>query len=519
MPGHEALPRVVDRYELVSVLGVGGFATVYRARHVHTRQDVACKLMRPRDSDRWLGEARAAAAVQHPNVVRVLDCGQAGDGEVFIVMDFVVGPTLADVLDETGPMPPARAVGVAAQILDGLSAAHALGIVHRDIKPPNVILTRDATGADLPKVLDFGVSKQLDSGDGDPTSRTRDGAAIGTPGYMAPELFGGSRHADFRADVYAVAATLYEMLSGTLPFRASTYEALVVAVVTQRPAPLREVAPHVPAEIAACVDRGLARDREARWATAGQFAAALRGALSGVMPASSQPFAATLEAQGSSPLVPTLPVPDPATMRTAPPPPRAPRAASSFVGWIVGGVGLALAAAAAVLVTLHTLPPTATSTALSARTETSAPPGVTVVPANATAPTASAPTPTAPAHTTTATGTAPAPRPSRGPGITVTFPASIVGDLRATAIDDLARSVLPQAERCRPTSGGPVVAHVQLHVHPGGRVTLAQPDPNQPGDVPSARCLAALMKDAATPGKFAFGTSGIASVEVKLAPR
>src|SRR6185503_3071489 len=108
--------------------------------------------------ERWMVEARAAAAVQHRNVVRVLDCGRAGD-EVFIVMDLVTGPTLADVITQQGPLPPHRAAAIAIQLLEGLAAAHARGIVHRDIKPPNVILTRDENGGDLPKILDFGVSK------------------------------------------------------------------------------------------------------------------------------------------------------------------------------------------------------------------------------------------------------------------------------------------------------------------------------------------------------------------------
>ena len=159
VPQPDSLPRVVDRYELLSVLGSGGFATVYRARHVHTQQAVAVKILQQKSGvDRWLGEARAAAAVQHRNVVRVLDCGQTGD-DVFIVMELVEGHTLADELN-AGPMPVMRAVGIAVQILDGLTAAHARSIVHRDIKPPNILLTRDGDGSDLPKILDFGVSKR-----------------------------------------------------------------------------------------------------------------------------------------------------------------------------------------------------------------------------------------------------------------------------------------------------------------------------------------------------------------------
>ena len=534
MPEPESLPRVIDRYELTSVLGSGGFATVYRARHVHTRQELAVKLLHPRDSDRWLGEARAAAAVQHRNVVRVLDCGRVdGSSEVFIVMDFVAGPTLAEVIEQAGPMPPARAVGIAAQLLDGLAAAHALGIVHRDIKPPNVILTRDETGADFPKILDFGVSKQLDSmGSTPPSSRTLDGTAIGTPGYMAPELFGGARHADARADVYAVAATLYEMLSGRLPFAERTYEELVVAVSTQRPAPLQQVAPHVSPEIAAAVDRGLARDRDARWSTAEQFAAALRGALMGIAPPASQPFAATLEAQIVSPRVPTLGVPDPVTMRTAPPPPHAPSTASrderrstGVLGWVVGAVGLALAAAAgAVLVTLRLQPQAAAASQQGAPISSlAAQPAVATSAVNVGTTSVASVTPVTPVASIVAVAgaeTHPSSRPPSvgGKGIRFTFPAQVVGDVNTTALDELARSIIPQGQRCRPASGV-VVARVQIQLRSDGTIAIAQPSPNEPGDVASARCLGALMKDAATPNKYHFGSSGIATFEATLDPR
>ncbi len=151
----EVLPRTVDRYELLAVLGAGGFGTVYRARHVHTHQPVAVKLLKNVASvERSIAEARAAAAVEHRNVVRVLDCGSVG-ADVFIVMELAEGPTLADVLTQTGSLPPARAVGIAVQLLDGLAAAHACGIVHRDVKPPNVLLARAADGTDLPKIPRF----------------------------------------------------------------------------------------------------------------------------------------------------------------------------------------------------------------------------------------------------------------------------------------------------------------------------------------------------------------------------
>ena len=538
----ESLPRVVDRYELLSVLGSGGFATVYRARHVHTQQAVAVKILHPRSGvDRWLSEARAAASVQHRNVVRVLDCGQAGD-DVFIVMELVEGHTLGDEL-QAGPLPVMRAVGIAVQILDGLSAAHARSIVHRDIKPPNILITRDADGSDLPKILDFGVSKQLTE-----ISGTLDGTAIGTPGYMAPELFGGARYADPRVDIYAVAATLYEMLAGRMPFAARTYEELVVQVATTRPQPLLEAAPHVPLAIASCVDRGLARDREARWQTADQFAMALRGGLVGVTTPSSHAFEPTMHAPSSHPSasprhsaqtpppppVPTLGMPDPSTLRTAPPPvvstaSRNERRSSSALVWVATVLAIVLAAAAGGALVVWRVMKTQTPASVAAiGTQTSAPSSATAPdPTAAVAPTASATaTPTASATataTTTATSIGRAtPRSlTSGAGIVFTFPAQIQGQGDVVAIDKFFQtSVAPLAQRCRPPHGSPpAIAHVTGQFGDEA-IHLAYPAYANPGDKDLGKCVAQIMKSIASastwhPGKDA---SGIMTVEVKADP-
>ncbi|HEY1959117.1 MAG TPA: protein kinase [Polyangiaceae bacterium] len=532
----EGLPRVIDRYELLSELGSGGFATVYRARHVLTQQDVAVKVLRPRgeSSERWIVEARAAAAVQHKNVVRVLDCGRAGD-EVFIVMDLVAGPTLADVIASHGPLPPWRAATIAIQLLDGLGAAHARGIVHRDIKPPNVILTRDENGGDLPMILDFGVSKQTTE-----MSITLDGTAIGTPGYMAPELFGGAKHADARADIYAIAATLYEMLSGKLPFAARTYEELVVQVATSRPAPISSVAPHVPAEIAAAVDRGLARDREARWGTAEQFASALRGALVGVAPPSSDAFQATMEARmitepNASPRVPTLAVPDPSTLRTAPPPvvstanrneSRSRGALSLAVGLV--GIVLAVGGVTALVVGFRMRPhATVGSVATSA----------TIAPTPSLVAASSPPREGDTSLDPAAGGTSPSPAtvdphpatsatsPARtslvgGPGVSF-LAIQTVGAIKSTELDAFTARVVPTAQRCRPPHGSaPVVARVQLvGIHENGEIAIAQPASPDPGDLPTARCIANVLKAKASSATLhPSGGGGIATIEARLDP-
>jgi serine/threonine-protein kinase len=533
----ESLPRIVDRYELLSVLGSGGFATVYRARHVHTHQSVAVKILHPRSGvDRWLSEARAAASVQHRNVVRVLDCGQAGD-DVFIVMDLVEGQTLADVL-QAGPLPVMTAVGIAVQILDGLAAAHARSIVHRDIKPPNILLTRDTDGSDLPKILDFGVSKQLTE-----ISGTLDGTAIGTPGYMAPELFGGARYADPRVDIYAVAVTLYEMLAGKLPFAARTYEELVVQVATTRPVPLHQVAPHVPLAIASSVDRGLARDREARWETADQFAMALRGGLVGVTSPSSHAFEPTMHAPSSAPRnsaqtppppVPTLgPIPDPSTLRTAPPPvvstaSRNERRSSSALVWVATVLGVVLAAGAGgALVVWRVMKSEAPASVAATATQTVAtsPPREndhSLDPPPSATSTAASPPPTATATATTTTAIGRGTHSVTGGAGVAFITMETVGAIKSLEVDDFTKHAVASAQRCRPPHGNaPAVARVKLvGIHDNGEIAIVTPaPPDQVGDPIAARCIGNVLKSIAGPTTLhPSGGGGIATVEATLDP-
>ncbi len=520
----ESLPRIVDRYELLAVLGAGGFAVVYRARHVHTHQLVAVKILEKRpaaNTERFIAEARAAAAVQHRNVVRILDCGQASNSdEVFIVMELVPGQTLADAL-RGGLFAVQRATEIAIQILDGLGAAHARGIVHRDIKPPNILLTRDADGSDLPKILDFGVSKQLTA-----ISGTLDGTAIGTPGYMAPELFGGAKHADARADIYAVSVTLYEMISGRLPFSAATYEELIVQVATQRPAPISVAAPHVSSPVAAAIDRGLARDREARWQSADEFASALRGALLGISPPSSHQFAATIHA--TAPNAVSAPStdqrdapPELSTLRTAPPPvvntaSRAESHSRNILGYVIGLVAIVLFASAggalAVWRVMRAGAPASNAQEIDSSpitTTTSEPAPIPIASTADLAP-AIATTTSAPPSTTT--------HASRANGVHFTE-LKIVGTAHQSAIVALEALVLPQAQRCRPDGNAPTVAHVDLFIGSEGVINLAHPKPDNPGDTVTSACLAEIFKKTASPKNFAPDGSGIATVDATFDPR
>ncbi len=269
----------IDRYEVKKLLGGGGMGAVYRARHTMLGQDVALKLLHPELAsrgdvlERFLREARAAAAAGSERIIRMVDCSVTREGVAFIAMELLEGESLQDLLDRERVVAPYRAVDITRQVLEGLAAAHAAGVVHRDMKPGNVFLRRGPDGGDRVTILDFGISKMSD-GPG-LTSLTRTGMVIGTPVYMAPEQILSAKDIDHRADLYATAVMLYEMLSGRLPFETDGPAEVLVMAVTAEPTPLRVYAPELPAELFAIVDRGMAREPANRFASAQDFASAL----------------------------------------------------------------------------------------------------------------------------------------------------------------------------------------------------------------------------------------------------
>ncbi|MFZ5442202.1 MAG: protein kinase domain-containing protein [Myxococcota bacterium] len=278
----------VDRYQLERLLGVGGFGSVYRARHVHTDAVVALKLLKKslgadqKMLERFLREARAAAAVGNEHIVGVLDAGPADEGQAFLALEYLEGMDLKDLAAAQGPLPHLRVVTIVLQVLEALQAAHAKGIVHRDMKPANVFVVRRrderGTERDFVKLLDFGISKMHDDA-GAGSGLTMTGMAMGTPAYMAPEQFFDAKSVDGRADLYSVSAMLYELLSGRLPFDAESYAHLIVKVRTEQAPPLHAVAPLIPVPLAQVVQVGLAKEPPQRWQTAQEFAAALRSAV------------------------------------------------------------------------------------------------------------------------------------------------------------------------------------------------------------------------------------------------
>ena len=239
-PGSMVGKVLKGQYRIEAQLGQGAMGIVFRGIQLGLGKTVAIKMIRSdilvtKDShDRFQREAQVLSKLLHPGIAQVLDFG-IEEGTPFLVMEFVDGKELTDVMKLEGPMAPSRAIAIIRQLAAALEEAHRNGIVHRDIKPHNIRLQRySPTGQIYLKVLDFGIAKQL--GDETGTSLTATGAVIGTPAYMAPEQAGGSK-VDARADQYAVGIVLYELLTGTVPFTSETVTGVLVSHLTKPPPP------------------------------------------------------------------------------------------------------------------------------------------------------------------------------------------------------------------------------------------------------------------------------------------
>jgi tetratricopeptide (TPR) repeat protein len=279
----DVVGRSVGRYRILSHVGSGGMGTVYRARDTRLDREVALKFLSPHLSasgdaeERLLAEARAAAALEHPNVCVVHEIGEADDGRPFIAMAFYQGETLKQRLAR-GPLPLAEAVAVATQIARGVGAAHARGIVHRDVKPGNVMLTPDGAV----RLLDFGLAKVADA------SLTGSGATAGTVAYMSPEQARGDA-VDRRTDLWSLGVVLYEMLAGTRPFRGGTERALLDAILHGEPEPVARLRPETPEPLQRVVARLLRKHLDERYGGVEPLLAELGAALAPAAGASRAP--------------------------------------------------------------------------------------------------------------------------------------------------------------------------------------------------------------------------------------
>jgi len=283
-----------DTYVVEAVLGEGGMGRVYRARHTRISNKLfAVKVLRAeftRNAEvvaRFRREAEAAACVTHPNVIGVVDVDVTPDGYSYLVCEYLAGIDLADELITRGRLSVARAVHVVSQVCAALEATHARNIVHRDIKPHNVFLLSgdDGNPSELPevKVLDFGLSRFVDATE---TQLTRAGVIMGTPAYMSPEQAEG-HPVDHRTDVYGTGAVLYAALTGKPPYEAESLQAILLAVLKQKPPQPRVIAPEIPENLELIVQRAMARDPEERYQSMAEMRQALEGfAASLVLPES-----------------------------------------------------------------------------------------------------------------------------------------------------------------------------------------------------------------------------------------
>ncbi len=266
------------KYRLDSKLAEGGMGTVWIATNLVLESQVAIKVLLHEHMHsataeaRLLREARTAAQIGHPNIVQVFDFGKTDDGFPFIVMELLRGEDLGTRLDRVWRISAIQAVRIMIPVVSAVAAAHAKGVVHRDLKPQNIFLTVDDNGDEIPKVVDFGIAKP--SGWQHTPKLTMDGVVVGSPEYVSPEQARGQDDIDARADVWALCVTLYETVTGELPFRDENYNRLLRRIIEDEPASIVSKGAG-DEELWAIVHKGLAKNRDERWQSAGELRDAL----------------------------------------------------------------------------------------------------------------------------------------------------------------------------------------------------------------------------------------------------
>jgi serine/threonine protein kinase len=280
----DSLPKegdvIADKYRVERLLGQGGMGVVIAAQHLTLRQTVAVKLLRPEAMDRadaverFLREGRAARSITSEHIARVHDVGTLDSGQPFMVMEYLVGSDLDDIIKNQGRLPISEAVDYILQACEAIAEAHMLGIVHRDLKPANIFVTRRVDGSPLVKVLDFGLSKVTKTDTLEPSLTTAN-TVMGSPYYMSPEQVRSLKSIDARADVWALGVILYQLISGKRPFQEESLGALFVMIGAEPPAPIRSYVPDIPQELEALVYRCLEKAPANRFQSVAELARGL----------------------------------------------------------------------------------------------------------------------------------------------------------------------------------------------------------------------------------------------------
>jgi serine/threonine-protein kinase len=263
--------RKLGPYQLKKQLGAGGMGEVYLAEHVLLKRPCAIKLIRPEragnptELQRFEREVRATSALTHPNTVQVFDYGHADDGTFYYAMEYLPGINLDELVERHGPLPPGRTIHLLRQLCGALAEAHAAGLIHRDIKPGNIILGERGGRHDVVKLLDFGLVRLQTSGP-DEMRLTQEGAIAGTPAFMSPEQAGGQQNLDGRSDIYSLGALAYFVLTGQVPFAGRSMIHVLLAHISEPPKPLTDHRPDAPADLQEVVLRCLAKEPAGRFA-------------------------------------------------------------------------------------------------------------------------------------------------------------------------------------------------------------------------------------------------------------
>ena len=334
---HDAMigTLAAGRYRMLKLLGEGGMGRVYLAEHVAIEKRVALKVLRAEYASkgeivtRFQQEAISASRIKHPNVLDVFDFGQLDNGCFYLAMEFLEGNDLADELTRRKVLDAATGIRISMQICRALSAAHANGVVHRDMKPENVFLQRTADGEEIVKIVDFGIAQLRSKDEAKVETKrrlTRTGMIFGTPEYMAPEQAGG-KHADPRADIYAVGIIMYEMFTGAVPFTGETFMGVLAKHLAETPPPMTSVYPDlsISPSLQAVIMRALEKDLTVRYQTMLEFAQAIAGSVDAAALGYRAPNpSATEQSMSYLPHAPGTPTHQQFAPSTNPPPPPGP---------------------------------------------------------------------------------------------------------------------------------------------------------------------------------------------------